>query len=84
MFNAISTVFPQARAARRAACAVPDARCGQQDQWVSTQSATVNGAVQSLNYNPLFRAGYTDNGNTLGQLLDNTGKVIYTSACPCY
>ena len=49
-----------------------------QDNWVSSQAATVNSAVQSLNYVPLFRSGYTDNGNVLGQLLDKNGNKIYT------
>ena len=57
-----------------------------QDMWVSSTAANVNGALQNLNYNPLFRSGYTDNGNTLGQLLDKNKNIIYavndTSSSP--
>ena len=55
-----------------------------QDMWVSSTQANVNGALQNVNYNPLFRSGYTDNGNTLGQLLDKNGAIIYSISDTSY
>ena len=41
--------------------------------------ANVNGAIQNLNYVPLFRSGYVDNGYTLGLALDqNPIRLIKT------
>ena len=55
-----------------------------QDQYVVSTQANVNGVLQNMNYNPLFRTGYTDNGNTLGQLLDKNGGIIYSIADTSY
>ena len=46
---------------------------------MSSTAANVNGAVQNLNYNPLFRSGYQDNGYTLGLALDVNKNPIYVT-----
>ena len=46
---------------------------------MSSTAANVNGALQNLNYNPLFRSGYQDNGYTMGLALDKNKNTIYTT-----